>query len=462
MSVSNEQIKIHFLGGAETVTGSKFLIETHESTIMIDCGLFQGLKKLRQKNWEYLPIPVEKIDVVLLTHAHLDHTGFLPRLVKMGFKGEVWGTEPTLDIAEIILRDSAHIQEEQADRANRERYTSHSPARPLYSTEDVEKTIPYFRSRSMDEWHRVSDHIRVRFRYAGHIIGACFLELDITGQRLVFSGDVGRPDDVLMRAPERPEKADYLFIESTYGNRVHRAEVPEQRLAELINETVSGGGTFIIPSFAVERAQTLMLILWRLQKEGSIPKIPLILDSPMGASVLDVFKRFREWHKLQIAECDPMCNTFVVNRHFKDTLESINNDEPKVVIAGSGMVSGGRVLNYLEKYIGLPSSTILLAGFQAEGTRGRALLENASEVKIFGNYYQVKARIEHMNALSSHADQAELLDWVGDLDSPPKTTFIIHGESAASDAFRVKIEHELGWHCMVPDLYEIIELSDES
>lgn len=451
------RLRIHFLGAVETVTGSKFLVETEKFNIMIDCGLFQGVKKLRKKNWEHLPVDVSSIDNVILTHGHLDHTGFLPRLLNMGFKGEIIGTEPTLDIAEVILKDSAKIQEEQAERANLEGYSKHQPAKPLYTVNDVNKTVRYFKAIEPECWNNLSDSVRFRLRYAGHIIGATFVELQIGEKLLVFSGDLGRSHDILMRAPKKPRKADILFIESTYGNRLHPKESIEKKLIRLINETVDKGGTFIIPSFAVERAQNLMLQLWRMQNAEKIPKIPLILDSPMGADVLQIFKKYRQWHNLQIDECEPMCSSFKVNKDFKSTLETIHDKNPKVVIAGSGMVSGGRVLNYLEHYIDKPETTVLLAGYQAEGTRGRMLLENATEIKLFGNYHTVKARVEHINALSSHADQHDLLNWISDIDSAPEQVFIIHGERAASDALRAKIKDTYGWEATIPDLNQIVD-----
>ena len=367
--MNNDNITIHFLGAAGTVTGSKYLIDTGDRKIMIDCGLFQGLKELRLKNWDYLPVNVAEIDTVLLTHGHMDHTGYLPRLVKMGFKGSILATQPTLAIAKIILLDSAKIQEEYAEQANKEGFTKHTPAEPLYTIQDAERAIDHFNSNPEGEWITLYSEIKVRFQYNGHIIGATFIELDVHGKRFVFSGDIGRKEDLLMRSPKKPERADVLFIESTYGDRIHPKDDLEEKLKAIVNETVEKGGTLIIPSFAVERTQTLMYLLWQLKEKKAIPEIPMIMDSPMGNNVLEVFHNYREWHKLPIEDCNKMCNIFQVVQSYKETWEVIDNKKPKIVIAGSGMMSGGRVLTYLQQYIGKPETTVLLAGFQAEGTR---------------------------------------------------------------------------------------------
>lgn len=453
-----QKLKIHFLGAAKTVTGSKFLIETTEQNILIDCGMFQGLKELREKNWEYLPIEVSKIDVVLLTHGHLDHTGYLPRLVKQGFRGKIIGTAPTLAIAKIILLDSAKIHEEEAEKANEEGYSKHQPAEPFYTVAEAEFTLGFFQAEEKDQWHGLSENIKYRFRYNGHIIGATFIELEIFGKTFVFSGDIGREHDLLLFPPERPEWADYLFMESTYGNRLHPQESVSEKLVALINQTIHNRGNLIIPSFAVERLQTLMFLLWKLYNENRIPNIPIFIDSPMGNNVLSVFQNFPDWHKIPMKEFYAMNNRMNIITSYKETWETIDNPQPKVVIAGSGMVTGGRVLTYLKQMIDKTNTTVLLVGYQAEGTRGRQMLEGAHELKFFGRYYPVKAEIHHIESLSAHADQQGLLDWSSNIKNIPEETFLIHGEPTAQDALRVKLQDSYGWRVSIPKLYAIREI----
>ncbi|MBO3115973.1 MBL fold metallo-hydrolase [Winogradskyella sp. DF17] len=445
-------VKLNFLGAAGTVTGSKFLIETSELHVMVDCGMFQGMKHLRELNWAELPADVAAIDLVILTHGHLDHVGYLPRLVKQGFKGKIIGTAPTLAIAEIILKDSAKIHEEDAEKANKEGYTKHKPALAFYTVDEAEKALRLFKSATLNTWQQLSENIALRFQYNGHIIGATFVELDINGKRFVFSGDVGRKDDYLLENPKKPEWADFLFLESTYGDKRHPKEDLETVFIDLINKTLYNKGILIIPSFAVERLQTLMYILWKLYKERKIPAIPLYVDSPMGNNVLDVFQQFPSWHKLSISEYKAMCQYVNIISSYKETWETINNKRPKVVIAGSGMVTGGRVLTYLQQFIDHPTTTVLLAGYQAEGTRGRQLLDGAHEIKFFGKYYPVRAQIRHIESLSAHADQSGLLDWLADIRNIPECVYLVHGEASALNTFRVKLETAFHWNVKVPKL----------
>jgi metallo-beta-lactamase family protein len=448
-------VNIHFLGASGVVTGSKFLIETQEKNILIDCGMFQGLKELRELNWNNLSVNVEEIDVVLLTHGHLDHVGYLPRLVKQGFHGKIIGTAPTLAIAEIILKDSAKIHEEEAEKANKENYTKHHPALPFYSAREAEKTIKLFQAEVEDKWIKLTENISYRFQYNGHIIGATFIELDILGKRFLFSGDIGRTNDYLLDKPKKPEWADFLFVESTYGNKCHPEEDVEGILSEIIKETIHKKGNLIIPSFAVERLQTLMYILWKLYQKNKIPNIPIFIDSPMGNNVLEVFKQFPKWHKLSDEEYRAMCNHVNIIQSYKETWETIDDKRSKIVIAGSGMVTGGRVLTYLQQLIDELSTTILLVGYQAEGTRGRQLLEGAQEIKFFGKYYPVKASVKHIESLSAHADQKDLLDWMSEIKNIPEKVYLIHGEPTALDAFRVKIKDTFNWNATIPKLSDV-------
>lgn len=457
--MKNTKITIHFLGAAGTVTGSKYLIDTGAHQLLIDCGLFQGLKELRLKNWEYPPVDVSAIDAVLLTHGHFDHTGYLPRLVKYGFSGLVYGTNPTLDIATIILNDSAKIQEQEAARANKEGYSKHSPAEPLYGLKDVAKTISHFKEVPPSQWIPLFEGISARFQYNGHILGATFIELEIHEKRFVFSGDIGRTNDLLLFPPLKPEKADVLFIESTYGGRFHPDEVeavPE--IEKLVNDTINRGGSLFIPSFSVERAQLMMLILWRLLKENKISKVPMIMDSPMGASILDLFYRSRDWHRLTTAECDEMCDHFTVVSSYQETMELRSNNKPKIVIAGSGMLTGGRMLNYLETQAQNPDNTLLFVGYQAEGTRGRKLLEGEKELKVYGKWVPFNMEVAEIEGLSSHADHNELIGWMNEITNIPERIFIVHGEKEGAEALQLGTKETYGWDSQIPQLYDIEEL----
>ncbi len=451
-------VKVHFLGASGTVTGSKFYLETEEKNILIDCGMFQGRKDLRRSNWEPLPVSVDLVDVVLLTHGHLDHTGYLPRLVKAGFKGKIIGTAPTLAISRIILLDSAKINEEEAEIANREGYSKHRPALPLYSIQDAENAITLLRAEEINQWIQLSENIRCRFRYNGHIIGSTFIELDISGKRFVFSGDVGRPNDNLLEQPDKPEWADFLFVESTYGNKLHPQDKVDDRLVALVNKTLYERGTLLIPSFAVERLQSLMYLLWKLYKKNKIPNIPIFIDSPMGNNVLSIFERFPNWHKLSSNEYKAMCAHVNIIDSYRQTWETIDDPRPKIVIAGSGMVTGGRILTYLQQLIDNPNTNVLLVGYMAEGTRGRALLEGAQELKIFGKYYSVKASIHHEESLSAHADQKELLEWMDSIKNIPERVFLIHGEQEALLEFKIKIVDVYKWHVHIPEIFETVKL----
>lgn len=452
------KVKVHFLGASGTVTGSKFYMETPEINVMVDCGMFQGLKELREINWHPLPIDASKIDFVLLTHGHLDHTGYLPRLLKEGFQGMILGTAPTLAITEIILLDSGKIQEEQAKMAYEEGYSKHSRPEPFYSIKEAERTLGFFKTCEKGQWISLAENVKTRFRYNGHIIGATFIELEISGKLFVFSGDIGRKADLLLSPPERPKWADYLFLESTYGNKLHPKEDVPEILSSIINRTITERGNLIIPSFAVERLQTLMYTLWNLYKKNKIPNIPIFVDSPMGNNVLSVFERFPSWHTLSIAEYHRMVNHFKLVSSYADTWKTIDDPRPKIVIAGSGMVTGGRVLTYLRQLIQEETTHILLVGFQAEGTRGRQLLDGAHELKLFGKYHPVKATVHLLESLSAHADQNELLYWLNDIENVPEKVFLVHGEPNVLDVLRVKLKDVKRWKCHIPKKYEIMEI----
>lgn len=451
-------MKITCIGGVGTVTGSKTLVESNSIRILIDCGQFQGLKHLRELNWEPLPILPSTIDFVLLTHGHLDHCGWLPRLVNQGFEGKIYCTSPTKDVAKLILLDSAKIQEEDAKIANEGKFSKHEIAEPLYTVAQAEKVFPHFRVIDPNESVSLDAEIEAVFTNAGHILGACTIELRLENKIVVFSGDIGRDNDVLMFPPTKPKKADYVFLESTYGNRLHPETDPKVELEKYINNTVQNGGTVIIPSFAVERSQGIMYLLWQLKKEDKIPNISYIIDTPMGISMLEIFANNRKWHRLNSEEFTAMCKIFTLISDYQETIDTIYNKQPKVVVAASGMVTGGRVLSYLERYVGLPETTLIMIGYQGEGTRGRKLLEGAKDIKIRGKYYPVKAKVVEIETLSAHGDQKDLINWLSDLDEKPKKVFLVHGENEPADELRLKIQEKYGYDCIIPLMGQEFEL----
>ncbi len=454
----DNNINIQFLGAAGTVTGSKHLVTTPDKKIMIDCGLFQGLKELRLLNWEEFPVNPQEIDCIILTHAHLDHVGYLPRLVKQGFKGKVYCTAPTADIAEVVLLDSAKIQEEDAEMANNMGYSKHEPAEPLYGVADARRAVSLFNTVGLDEWISLGEDIRFRMKYVGHILGAAYVDLEIADTRIVFSGDVGRRSDLTLKAPDRPTRADYLVVESTYGDRLHSDVSTEKKLKDVINAAYNRGGSLIIPSFTVDRAQDLVWLIWSLKKNKEIPNLPLYLDSPMGVNVSKIFCRYDDWHKLGPDIFDKAFESVSTVSSPDQTLQVSARKEQKIVVAGSGMMNGGRVLLYLMDHVKNPDDTVLITGYQAEGTRGRALQQGAHEIKIHGNYYPVRAHIEEITTMSSHADQAELLDWMSAINHAPKTVFIVHGEKHSADALRLKIKDTFHWQTAIPKLDDVFPI----
>ena len=455
---TNETNYIQFLGAAGTVTGSKYLISVDGYHLLVDCGLFQGYRELRRRNWIDFHFPPSHIDAVLLTHGHLDHTGYLPRLVKQGFHNPIYCTEPTADLAEIILKDSAKLQEEDTYHANQKGYTKHKPAVPLYDLKDVQKTLPLLSPRPVEEFIELNNNIRFRFRKNAHIPGAAFIEMDIKGKRFVFSGDIGRPDDPMLAHREHPEKAAVLFTESTYGDRYHPANNTEDILKKIIDKAIRKQGPLIVSSFAVDRAQDFMYAIWKMKKEGKIPDLPVYLDSPMGTNVSLLFLKYPEWLSMKPDIFGKVFQDTRLVTSIKETYRLAKDSSPKIIIAGSGMMNGGRILHYLEMQLGNPSATFILPGYQAAGTRGRQLSEGVPEIKLHGRYFQVRADVEHIKTMSSHADQGELLSWMSKIKNKPEKVFIVHGEPQSADALRVKIEHEFGWSCKIPAFLEKVPL----
>lgn len=433
------------LGAAGTVTGSKHLLKTPNLNILIDCGLFQGLKSLREKNWQPLPVSPDGIDVLILTHAHLDHCGYIPLLVKNGYSGKIFMTHATRDLTELILRDSAKLQEEDAWKANKHGYTKHRPAKPLYDTHDVEMAIPHFITVEPDERCKLNEQVSFKFFKAGHIPGACSVEVHCYDKTIVFSGDIGRYNSELLYPPSHPANADFVIMETTYGNRLHGENDIADELAMVINDTLVKGGNILIPCFAVGRAQDVMHLIWKLKNRKSIPQfLPVFLDSPMAASAGKVLLKYPEWLKISKKECAQLFSSVTINQDYEGTKEILAQKGSKIVLAASGMMTGGRVLEYLKQFLSNSRNTILIIGFQAEGTRGRALLNGSPELKIHGQYYRVNASVKELEGLSAHADENELLRWLKEFSPLPAKVFLVHGEPSAMDTFRVKVHDETG------------------
>lgn len=451
--------QLQFLGAAGTVTGSKTLIEYGGKKIMVDCGLFQGVKALRLQNWAKFPVDPATIETILLTHAHLDHCGYIPLLVKEGFQGDIHCTEPTEELTEIILKDSAKIQEEEAERANRHNYTRHRPAKPLYDLKDVAKSAQLFVNHNYHEWVILDEFAKFQFRNAGHILGSAMIELRIEDKTFVFTGDLGRREPLLLHPPEHPKLTDVLVIESTYGDRLHDEANAKEGLHKVIMETIHKGGILMIPTFAVERAQELLYLLSQLKREGRLPGVPVYLDSPMGVSATKVMMGAPGWHSLSRNEVNEMDSIVRLITDADSSRAVVADTRPKIVLAGSGMITGGRIIHYLNRYLGEQRNTILLVGFQAQGTRGRALEEGAAELKFFGRFHPVRAEVRKITSLSAHADQSEIMDWLKHFKQAPEQVFINHGEPHASDALRVKIEHELGWNVRVVQPGQVYNLA---
>jgi metallo-beta-lactamase family protein len=451
-------ISIQPLGAAGTVTGSKHLLKTSKTNVLIDCGLYQGLKKLREKNREPFPLNVKSIDAVVITHAHLDHCGYLPVLVKNGYKGRILMTSPTKELVELILLDSAKIQEEEAKLANLEGFSKHTPALPLYTESDVNKVLELIETHQDRERIRISEDVTFEFVKNGHILGSCSLEFHIEGRKIIFSGDLGRSNDDLLHAPEILEGGEFLVLESTYGDRIHPKEDVLSLLEKVIFDTWERGGSTIIPSFAVGRVQEMLYLINELKDQKRIPPIPVYLDSPMGTSATEIFQRYSGWHKIsnkKIYNLDRHV-TFVKDAH--ETQRVINDEKRKIVIAASGMITGGRVLNYISQLGWDPLNTILLVGYQGEGTRGRSLKEGAKELKIRGKYVQIGAEIQSIESLSAHADQQQMIDWVKSMNEIPQKIILVHGEPTAQNVFRVKLQDEFGAEVIVPELMDEINL----
>ena len=451
-------MRISFLGGTETVTGSKFLLETDNVKVLIDCGLYQGYKWLRERNRQPLSFDIDKLDAVLLTHAHLDHSGYIPALYKMGYRGPVYTQHATRDLCTILLADSGHIQEEDAKYLGKHKKSKHEVPEPLYDRSTAEASVKLFQAINFDETVEVGD-IRFYLQPAGHILGAASIIVEAEGKRIAFSGDVGRFDDVLMRPPRPLPELDLLLMESTYGNRQHDAQTAEQKLTDVVNRVAHNGGVLLIPAFAVGRAQALQHLLAKLIDQGKIPKLPIYLDSPMAIKVSDVFCQYSEQHRLDHAQCHRMCEEINYTRTVDESKSLAELTFPHIIIAGSGMATGGRILHHFKRLLGDRKTSVLFTGYQAGGTRGAKMLEGVGAVKIHGDWIPLKASVEMISGLSGHADYLELTDWLRQSKLREKTPIkLIHGDPQALEGLRVYLQEQTEYSVEVAGYRDILHL----
>jgi metallo-beta-lactamase family protein len=452
-------MKLHFLGAAGTVTGSKYLLETSSERILVDCGLFQGYKHLRKRNWAPFPVEPASIDAVVVTHAHLDHTGYIPLLVKRGFSGPIYATPATKALAGILLPDSGHIQEEDAEYANKKGFSKHSPALPLYTERDAISSLSQFEDTPFHHDVDLGSGVTFRYRRAGHILGAAMVEIrGPAGGVLAFSGDLGRPDDPVMPPPEVGLDVEHLVCESTYGDRLHEHEDVAGRMKSIITSTAHRGGIVLIPSFAVGRAQSVLFTIHTLMENGEVPRIPVYLNSPMAVETTDLYVRFPHDHRLGAAEIAEMEHDIHLVRTVDESKELNHLQGPAIIVSASGMLTGGRVLHHLRFMAPDPKNTLVFVGYQAGGTRGRRILDGEDKIKLHGELVPINCEIEDIGGLSAHADADEILRWLKTFRRPPVTTFLTHGEPDAAEALRLRIEHDLQWEVETPVLGEQVDL----
>ena len=451
-------MKLQFLGATDTVTGSRYLLRSNDQHLLVDCGLFQGYKQLRLRNWARPPVRAADIDAVILTHAHIDHSGYLPLLVRQGFRGKVFCTPATADLCRILLPDSGHLQEEEAAYANRHTFSKHSPAQPLYTKEDALRSLKLFKPVALErDWSPVPG-VRARLCRSGHMAGSSFVRLDDGSRSLLFSGDLGRPHDPVLKPPVQMDGADYLVVESTYGDREHPDDAGERALAAVINRTTARGGAVVIPAFAVGRAQSLLHAITQLKAQGAIHHLPVYLDSPMAASALRVYQKHPGELRLSPAECAAMADAAQIVDTPQASQALSARRGPMVIIAASGMATGGRVVHHIKAFAPHRRNTLLFAGFQAGGTRGASITGGAPSVRIHGQEVPIRAEVARLDSLSAHADAGEIMQWLRGFKAAPRTTFITHGEPAAADALRQRIGRELGWACHMPFYLERVAL----
>ncbi|PZP28891.1 MAG: MBL fold metallo-hydrolase [Roseateles depolymerans] len=450
-------MRLQFLGGTGTVTGSKYLFEHRGKRLLVDCGLFQGLKQLRLRNWAPLPVDPRSIDAVVLTHAHIDHSGFLPRFIELGFHGKVFSTPGTFDLCKLLLPDSGHLQEEEANYANRHGFSKHAPALPLYTEAEARRALSRFEVRDFDKPFEPLPGVVLRYRRAGHILGAASIHLQCDEGSILFSGDLGRSDDLLMKPPAPPDPADWVLIESTYGDRSHPDDDPLARLADVISRTAARGGITVMPAFAVGRAQTLLHALHVLKAAKRIPDLPVFLNSPMAADVTHLLQRLAADHRLSQQECRALSENVRIVNSEAESREINQLKFPAVVVSASGMATGGRVVHHIKAFAPDARNAIVFAGFQAAGTRGAALVGGAKQVKIHGEWIPVRAEVASIDGMSAHGDREDLLAWLAALPRAPRHVYVTHGEPVAADSLRQAIEERHRWPASVPEYLEWAE-----
>ena len=453
-------MRITFWGAAGTVTGSRFVVDVQrERRLLVDCGMFQGLKSLRLRNWEPFPVDPRSLDGVLLTHAHIDHTGWLPALVRAGFDGPIFCTPATADLCRILLPDAAHIQEEDARFANKRRSSRHIQAQPLYTAADADRALELVQPHPYHAPFDPINGVEGEYTRAGHILGAASLRIRDGDTSVLFTGDVGRSVDPIMLPPEAPLAADHVVTESTYGNRLHPDADPMDDLADVVNRTSRRGGSLLVPVFAVGRAQTVLHLLSRLRAAGRIPDLPVYLDSPMAINTTELFCRYQPEHRLTEGECITMCEHVEFVRTVEASKRLTSTRGPLIILAASGMLTGGRVLHHLEHLAPDHRNTVLLVGYQAAGTRGEALANGTRSIKMFGQYTAVRCEVAQIDGLSAHADADELCTWLSAVPTPSRGASVVHGEPTAADAFRRRLRDQLDWDATVPTHGERIELT---
>lgn len=453
--------QLTFLGAAGTVTGSKYLLQASGRRVLIDCGLFQGMKTLRTMNWERLPIDPASLDAVVLTHAHIDHSGYLPALIRDGFKGPVWCTSATAELCRLLLPDSGRLQEEDAAYANRKGYSRHQPALPLYSEADAEQALQHLRTVRFDEPRALGAGLQASFSHAGHILGAASVRLSWNEGResLLFSGDLGRYDDLLMRDPDDPPAADHLVMESTYGDRLHADDDPTDELAQAVRRTISRGGSVIIPAFAVGRAQLLLHVIAQLKARRDIPDVPVFLNSPMAVDTTALYRRFARGHRLSETELAAMAGVARMVRSVEESKALNRNRVPCIIVSASGMATGGRVLHHLAALGPDPRTTIVLVGYQSPGTRGADLQAGKRSLRMFGTDVPIQAEVVSISGLSAHGDADDLMRWAGRMPAAPRNTFLVHGEPPAQQALATRLRSERGWNVAIPERGTVVDLA---